>query len=74
MTQSINDQIKMFGMTKEEIHQMMDEQIMLDMLPLSIASDIQHLLEHGADKEEIRQMLNVQKYVMSKLLERRMAA
>ena len=64
------EEIKMFGMTIEEMESMAESVLSVRMLPLSIMSNCQELLEIDDDqsKESIRQSLNVAKYISDKYL------
>lgn len=68
MTQTIEDENEMFGMTRSEIFTSIQEQLTIsskEMIVASAMSDIQEeLLHHGLDKEVLRKKLNVLKYIL----------
>ena len=69
-------QILMFGMTVEDIHSDYMESITakfsgLEMVVMGILSDVQHMTEHNSSKEDIRKQLNIAKYILAEMLDKR---
>ena len=72
----MNDQrdLEMFGCTKADLVEMLEDSIgMQEMLAMSILSDAQHVMAHG-DTETARQFINKAKWVMSQIMQNKMAA
>lgn len=83
MTPAVNDwrdlspderkQVRMYGCTKQEILDAMDDPLVkmtgLKMYVMSILSDAQEILTHNNedDREEVRQLLNFAKFVLKRL-------
>ena len=69
-------QILMFGMTVEEIQSDYMESITakfsgLEMVVMGILSDVQHMAEYNYSKEHIRKQLNIAKYILAEMLDKR---
>ena len=67
-----------YGMTEEDIREQYMNGITakfsgLEMVVMGIMSDCQHMLEHGFNKEDIRKQMNIGKFILSEMLETRMA-
>lgn len=77
--QTRDDELKMFGMTKQDIQDQYINSITaklcgLEMVVASILSDCQELQTFGRDtKEQIRTQLNVAKYILFEMQDRREA-
>ena len=72
----MNDQrdLEMFGCTKADLVEMLEDSFgMQEMLAMSILSDAQHVMAHG-DTETARQFINKAKWVMSQIMQNKMAA
>lgn len=66
---SVEKELMMYGMTKEQIREEYVSSITgqlagKDMVVAGILSDIQEMLEYGFEKNDIRQLLNVAKFVL----------
>lgn len=67
---SVEKELMMYGMTKDEIREEYIDSVTgkiggKDMVVAGILSDIQEMLQYGVNKEEIRQLLNVAKFVLA---------
>lgn len=77
--QTVEDQIKMFGMTTEDIQDQYINTLTaklsgLEMVIAGILSDCQEMQNFGRDtKEQIRTQLNVAKYILFEMQDRRAA-
>ena len=77
--QTIEDEIKMFGMTKQAIQDqyintLTAQRAGLEIVIAGILSDCQELQTFGRDtKEQIRTQLNVAKYILFEMQDRREA-
>lgn len=77
--QTIEDEIKMFGMTKQAIQDQYINTLTarlsgLEIVIAGILSDCQELQTFGRDtKEQIRTQLNVAKYILFEMQDRREA-
>lgn len=77
--QTIEDEIKMFGMTKKAIQDqyintLTAQRSGLEIVIAGILSDCQELQTFGRDtKEQIRTQLNVAKYILFEMQDRREA-
>jgi hypothetical protein len=68
-----DQEIQMFGMTKEQIKKEYIQSWMsyhtgIEMQVISILSDAQHLMEFGQD-DRARKLMNVAKYILSEQLD-----
>lgn len=66
---SVEKELMMYGMTKDQIREEYVSSITgqlagKDMVVAGILSDIQEMLEYGVEKNDIRQLLNVAKFVL----------
>lgn len=66
---SVEKELMMYGMTKDQIREEYVSSITgqlagKDMVVAGILSDIQEMLEYGFEKNDIRQLLNVAKFVL----------
>ena len=68
-----------YGMTEADIR----EQYMngltarlsgLEMVVMGMLSDVQHMQEHGFNKEDIRQQLNRAKFILGEMMDAKVAA
>lgn len=69
----INQQVRMFGMPREDMKESLKGQCFGNplMLSMQILSDAQHVMEQG-DVETARQFINKSKWVISKCMEQAM--
>lgn len=66
-----------YGMTQQTIREQYMESITakfsgLEMVVMGMLSDVQHMTEHDFSKEDIRQMLNRAKFILSEMMEAKM--
>jgi len=69
-------EILMYGMTVEEIQSDYMESITakfsgLEMVVMGILSDVQHMAEYNYSKEHIRKQLNIAKYILAEMVDKR---
>ena len=69
---------RMFGMSKEAIEQQYINSITaklsgLEMVVAGILSDCQEMLECGYSKEQIRQQLNIAKFIIFEMMDKKEA-
>lgn len=67
-------EIKMYGMTTEDIREQYMESITakfsgLEMVVMGMLSDVQHMTEYNFNKEDIRQMLNRAKFILGEMMD-----
>lgn len=67
-------EIKMYGMTTEDIREQYMESITakfsgLEMVVMGMLSDVQHMTEYNFSKEDIRQMLNRAKFILGEMMD-----
>ena len=63
----------MYGMTSEDIREQYMESITarlggLEMVVMGMLSDCQHMVEHGFNPNDTRQMLNRAKFILSEMI------
>jgi hypothetical protein len=67
-------EIAMYGMTQADIEKNYMNSVTgllsgQEMVVMSILSDCQEMLEHGYSKNEIRQQMNVAKYILGEMMD-----
>ena len=63
-----------YGMTEADIREQYMESITakfsgLEMVVMGMLSDVQHMQEHGFNKEDIRMQLNRAKFILAEMME-----
>lgn len=69
---------KCYGMSTADIREQYMESITakcsgLEMVVMGMLSDVQHMQEYNFNKEDIRQMLNRAKFILSEMMETKQA-
>lgn len=69
---------KCYGMSESEIREEYMNSITarcsgLEMVVMGMLSDVQHMQEYNFNKEDIRQMLNRAKFILSEMMETKQA-
>lgn len=67
-----------YGMTESDIREQYMESITarlsgLEMVVMGMLSDVQHMQEHGFNKEDIRMQLNRAKFILGEMMEAKRA-
>jgi hypothetical protein len=70
---------KCYGMTESDIREQYMDSITakfsgLEMVVMGMLSDVQHMQEHNFNKEDIRMVLNRAKFILSEMMESKIAA
>lgn len=65
---------KCYGMSQSDIKEQYMESITakltgLEMVVMGMLSDCQHMVEHNFNKEDVRQMLNRAKFILSEMVD-----
>lgn len=62
-----------YGMSREDIRDTYMNTITarlcgLEMVVTSVLSDVQHMVEHGYDKDDVRKQLNIAKFILGEMM------
>ena len=62
-----------YGMSREDIRDTYMNTITarlcgLEMVVTSVLSDVQHMVEHGYDKNDVRKQLNIAKFILGEMM------